>query len=44
MRGDAVMVKDAHSVGVESEEVCRKCFNCRKLFAQGKVEVGATTY
>lgn len=43
MRGDAIMVKDTHSTGVESEEVWRKCFQSRKLFAQGKVEVGAAT-
>lgn len=42
-KGDAIMVKDTHSTGVESEEVWRKCFHSRKLFAQGKVEVGAAT-
>lgn len=37
------MGKDAHSIGVTSEEVWRRCFNCRKLFSQEKLGVGAAT-
>lgn len=43
MREYAVVVRDTHSVEVQSEEVWQKCFICGKLFSQEKVEVCAAT-
>lgn len=41
--GACRLVKDAHSIGVESEEVQRKGRTCSKLSSQGKGGLDAAT-